>query len=145
MTMLSGCQTTRTPRAASEYLFSTDKSQTQLLEDIKAKLIEHKYSIRSLDVETGFLTTYPRRFSVGSGSSRIIAQQTIQIRQEGGGVKLRSYYECEYDYKGKKEFEACIVEDKDATEKIRRVESAMLKMIKGVLYKHATETNATEQ
>jgi hypothetical protein len=133
---LTSCQTNRTPRAASEYLYSTDKSQTQLLEDLKTKLTENKYVIKSMDIETGFLTTQPRAFTIGSGDEKIRARQTVQIRQEGGGVKIRSIYECEYEHKGTKAFEPCVVEDDGANQKIQRIEGALLKLIRENLNKH---------
>jgi hypothetical protein len=136
--ILSSCQTTRTPRAASEYLFSTDKSQTSLLEDLKAKLTEHKYEIKTFDIETGFLVTKPRRFSIGSGGDKYSARQVVQIRQEGGSVKIRSIYECEYEQKGQRQFEACIVEDQEASAKIQRVESGLLRLLKDNLNKHGS-------
>jgi hypothetical protein len=131
--MLSSCQTTRTPRAASEYLYSTDKSQTQLLEDLKAKFTENKYEVKTLDIETGFLVTKPRKFNIGNGE---VGRQTVQIRQEGGSVKIRSVYECEYEVAGKKDFEPCLIEDSDATQKIQRIDGLLLKIVKDTLNKH---------
>lgn len=131
---LVACSTTRTPRAPNEYLYSTDKAVTQLLGDIRAKLVENKYQIKTFDIETGFLVTEPRRFTVGR--SRRAARQTIQLRQEGGSLKLRTFYECEYENDGAKEFEPCIVEDEDASAKIQKIEGLTLKLVKDNLFKH---------
>lgn len=131
--MLSSCETTRTARPASEYLYSTDKAQTQLLEDLKAKLIENKYEVKTLDLETGFLVTKPRRFNIGNG---VAGRQSVQIRQEGGSVKIRSIYECEYENDGAKKFEPCLLEDEEAGKKIQRVDALLLKIIQDNLNKH---------
>lgn len=132
------CATPPKPRVASEYLLVTDKSSAAVLKDVQKKLEEIKYSIRTVDPEVGVLVTKPRRFSYTKGGVPASARQSLQVRQEGGSVKLRFQYECELAAQGGA-FAECFQEDQALDEKIRRIEPSVVRRVREVLLKHKSE------
>jgi hypothetical protein len=105
---------------------------------LQAKLVENKYEVKTIDFETGFLVAKPRSFMIGASKERRPARQIVQIRQEGGSVKVRTIYECEYDHENGKFFEPCLLEDQDATAKIQRVDGLLQKLVRDNLNKHGS-------
>ncbi|MCB0349534.1 MAG: hypothetical protein KDD38_00010 [Bdellovibrionales bacterium] len=140
--LLSNCATAPKPRAASEYLLTTDKGVSNVLEDVKIALESKKYKIKTVDNATGILLTYPRKYTFTSGGKRIFARQIIQLRQEGGSVKLRIVYEC--DYNGI-DYEGCARDDADSNAKIMRIEPALVELIRPALIKHKDELSEDDE
>jgi hypothetical protein len=137
--ILCSCATPMTPREPSEYLLTTDMASTILLKDVKAKLEENKYKIRKFDIGAGLLLTEPRKFSFEKNGKKIAANQSLQLRQEGGSVKLRIAYSCNYTGDT---FVTCHAQDQEAAAKINRVEPALVEMIRPLLVKHAASAEA---
>ena len=133
--ILSACATRQIPMEPSIYLLSTDKGPGWLLGEVAEDLKENKYKIETMDASTGLLVTEPRRFVILRGDERTYAEQTFQLRQEGGSIKVRLTYEC--DYKDGKA--PCDVNDSEATTKIRRIERLLLAIINRRLYKKPGE------
>ncbi len=128
----SGCVTQPRFRAASEYLLTTDKGTTSLFTDLKAGLGEHKYTVEKEDSAAGILLLAPRPFSYASGGHKVSARQIVQMRQEGGSVKVRISYECKYA----SEFEACLENDSRVSEKIGRIENSLVEVIQPIMLKY---------
>lgn len=125
-----GCATPRTGRDPSTYLLNTDKPQNILMKELETILKENKYEIKTFDLQSGILVTKPRGFSYGSDKSR--ARHTVQISQEGGSVSLRVVYDCEYaDKSGVKAFEECESRDEDFEGKVKKIESSLVRLIRG--------------
>jgi len=143
LAVISNCAHQQTPRAPSDYLLTTDRGVTELLRDVRAKLQENKYRIRREDAAAGLLVTYPRRFSFNSDGNKVLARQTVEVRQEGGSVKLRIIYDCSYDGSGKK-FSPCFKEDAAAMTKISRLEPALVELIKPALQRRGGNKKPAE-
>lgn len=126
-----GCVSVPVSRSPSEYLLTTDKNVAEVLHDVRVKLEENKYKIKAENVEAGILLTSPRQFSFEKEGQKIIGRQTLQMRQEGGSVKLRIVYDCKY----MDEFESCHRNDQHVQAKINRLEPALINMIKPLLMK----------
>lgn len=133
--ILSACASVPKSRPASEYLLTTDKSTSNVLNDLKVKLEEKKYKIQKLDVTAGILTVEPRSYIFISSGKKIFARQIVQIRQEGGSVKVRFIYECNYS---EIEFETCHAEDEDSNAKISKIEPKLIREIRPLLMKHGS-------
>ena len=88
-----------------------------------------------MDLNVGLLVMEPRRFVVLRGDAKTYARQTIQLRQEGGSVKMRMTYECEYG----QGISECNTDDDFAVEKIRRIERIIMSMINRKLFKKPGE------
>lgn len=134
---VSGCSTTKVPRPPSTYLLSTEKSQVQLMTEIRDMLVASKYQVKTFNSQTGFLVLQPRRFSVKKpDGSQVAVKQSMVIRQEGGSVSLRASYECEYpNEKNEKTYSACNNDDQEVGQKIRKIESLVLKQVRQKLEK----------
>src|SRR6185437_14857963 len=92
-----GCESMPKRRPASEYLFSTNQSTGVLLNQLKDTFTQHKYTIAKQDNAAGILLMAPRTFIFTSTAGKTKAHQVVQIRQEGGSLKIRMAYECNYD------------------------------------------------
>jgi hypothetical protein len=131
---LIGCATTPKYRVASEYLLSTDLNIKTVFDDIVKQLEKYKYKPNKSDPEAGILIFEPRKFSYPSGKINISAQQVLYVRQEGGSVKLRLSYDCNYTGNS---YEQCRYSDNDVNAKISRIEPPLVGMIKPLLTKRA--------
>lgn len=129
---LSACVTTPKSRTASEYLLTSDQDTKTVFQGIQEKLGAYKYKMKTIDLEAGILAFEPRQFSFDRGGQKINARQSVHIRQEGGSVKVRITYECNYV----EDFVPCHYTDKDVASKISRIEPSLIKAIKPVLMKH---------
>lgn len=125
-----GCASAPSKRQPTQYLYSTDKSTTNLLKDLRDSLVEKKYKIRKIDVGAGLLITEPRSFSYGEDDKK--AKQILNIRQEGASVKVAVSYTC-LDDSGK--FIGCYEDNEELALKIKRVESPIIKIIRDQLTK----------
>lgn len=134
--LVSACATQPKNRAASEYLLTTDKSTSVLFKDLKNQLGEHKYTVEREDDTAGILLLSPREFSYG-GSKRP-ARQSIQMRQEGGSVKVRIAYECKYSA----DFEPCLDSDRPISAKISRIEASLIEMLQPIMVRHIEEATS---
>lgn len=132
---LAGCQSASFPIEPSIYLLSTDKEPRSFLNEIADELKKSRYEVESLDLNVGLLVMEPRRFTILRGDQKSYASQKFQMRQEGGSVKLRITYECEYE-NGVTE---CDTKDEYAMEKIRRIERIIMSMINRRLFKKPGE------
>jgi hypothetical protein len=128
----SACVTAPKSRTASEYLLTTDLATKTVFDGIQEALGAYKYKMKTLDLDAGILVFEPRNFSFDRGGQKVPAKQTLYVRQEGGSVKLRITYECNYV----EDFVPCHLNDKDVASKISRIEPAIVKAIKPVLMKH---------
>ena len=140
--VLVGCASQSFPIEPSVYLLSTDKEPRSFLNEIAEELGKSRYEVESLDLNVGLLKMEPRRFVVIRGDQRTYAQQTVQVRQEGGSVKVRMSYLCEYG-QGTSE---CNSDDDFATDKINRIERIIMAMLNRKLFKKpgAERTKARE-
>jgi hypothetical protein len=68
----------------------------------------------------------------------------VNIRQEGGSVKLRIIYDCNYSGDGRT-YEVCYITDDQATAKIKRIEPALVDVIRPLLMKHANNKEDAEK
>lgn len=137
-----GCATQSKTRASSEYLLTTDKGTTSLFKEIAKTMDEHKYSVKKEDVSAGILLLSPRRFSfVNDDRRKTQARQTVQLRQEGGSVKVRISYECNYANDGK-DFVPCYDEPALDT-KVGRIESILVELLQPTMLKHSAEPTET--
>jgi hypothetical protein len=134
--LFAGCASRPVGRDPSEYLLTTDRDAQSLLKDIRTALEGKKYKIRKEDPSAGLLVAAPRKFSFEREGTKVTARQVVNLRQEGGSVKLRIVYECNYAGDGQT-FDVCYVSDNEATAKINRVEPALLDVIRPFLMKHA--------
>lgn len=125
-----GCATPKMSRDPSTYLMNTDKPQSVLMKELETILKDNKYEIKTFDLQSGILVTKPRGFSYGSDKAR--ARHTVQVSQEGGSVSLRIIYDCEYaDKSGAKAYEECEDRDEDLEAKIKKIESSLVRVIRG--------------
>ena len=128
-------------RSVSEYLFSTKRGTENFIEDLKKTLESKRYTIRNIDTTLGILTTRPRKFMIHEDGAEVQADHTIQVRQEGGSVKVRIQYKCNYTG----QMEACSKEDAATEEKISRFEPKLIQLIKKVVArKDSTEVKLQE-
>ncbi len=127
--VLAGCATGPAKRGPSEYLLSVDRGVTASLRDLRVKLEEEKYVVGREDLDAGFLILKPRTFSFERNGSKVVARQFVQIRQEGGSVKVRLSYECKYEMS----FDACDQDDEGARAKISRLERPLLDLLRPIL------------
>jgi hypothetical protein len=142
-----GCATKMTNRRASEFLFSTDRSATNVFSDARQLLEKNKYVITKEDVTAGILVTQPRKYSFEKGGSKISGQQTLRIRLEGGSAKINVTYECNYAL-DRITFVPCYNEDTASNDKIRRLDPALISILKPILNKatsKATEPASTSK
>lgn len=128
-----GCSTPPKVRGPSEYLMATDQNVETLLTKIQEKLESYKYVAKRLDPAAGILIFEPRRFTYDSGGETIGAEQTIHIRQEGGSVKLRIKYDCEYT---ESSYVPCSKNDQQVQAKVKRLEASLMAAIRPLLLKH---------
>lgn len=135
---LAGCATKQIPMDPSVYLLSTDSEPRWLLDQVSEELVKNKYTVESLDYNVGLLVMAPRRFVIPRGDKVSYGEQYFQIRQEGGSVKVRMSYMCDYPV-GKVE---CYVGDNEADQKIKRLERLILAMINRKLFKKPGEDRA---
>lgn len=126
-----GCAHKVVNREPSTYLMNTDKPQNLLMGELEGLLKENKYEIRTFDAQTGILVSKPRLFGYTVDGQKERARHTVQIRQEGGSVSMRIVYECEYtDKKGQVEYAECPENDEGLTEKARKIESLLVRLIR---------------
>ena len=144
ISLISGCAHQPIPREASEYLLTTDRDAVALLKAIRTALEEKKYTVSREDVPAGLLVVAPRRFSFDKNGSKIAARQSINMRQEGGSLKIRITYDCNYAG-DERTFVTCFSEDAEATAKIKRIEPALIQAIKPHLMKHADPEDESVQ
>ncbi len=137
---ITGCTTAPKPRMPSEYLLTTDKGSTNVLSDLRTALEDKKYKVKKMDVATGILITHPRKYSFNRAGKQVPARQTLHIRQEGGSVKLRIIYECDYSNAA---YEGCLRDDADSNAKINRIEPPLIELIRPLLMKHAGGNSPT--
>ncbi len=135
---ISGCATEPKNRAASEFLLTTDKATSMLFSDIKTMLDEHKYSVQRQDVTAGILLLAPRNFVYSNGPKKTLARQNVQMRQEGGSVKVRITYECNYAG-DRKEFVPCLDGDGAIATKISRIETSLIEVIQPAMLRHSSD------
>ena len=135
---LASCATRSVPIEPSVYLLSTDKEPQWLLDQVSEELKKNRYEIESIDYNVGLLVMAPRRFVIVRRGERSYGEQSFQLRQEGGSVKVRISYMCEYP-KGKL---PCDQDDRDAIDKIKRIERLILSMVNRKLFKKAGEERA---
>lgn len=129
---LCGCATDQLYRQPTDALYPTNRSTSNLFNDLTSKLHKYQYKVVSEDKSVGILLTAPRQFSFTSNGQRVLATQTAQIRQEGGAVKLRLSYKCNYSGDGTT-FVPCLVNDQEAESKIGLVDHAFMNMVKPLL------------
>lgn len=142
--LFAGCAHKVVTREPSTYLMNTDKPQNLLMGELDGLLKENKYEVRTFDPQTGILVTRPRLFAYTIDGQKERARHTVQIRQEGGSVSMRILYECEYaDKKGETEFAECQENDEALTEKARKIESLLVRLIRQKVDK-AAETEKTK-
>ena len=89
-------------------------------------LEKNKYQISTLDTNSGILVAEPRKFVIMRDGDKTYGEQTFELRQEGGSVKLRLAYQCEYEVDV---YEDCLEGDIEGRRKIRRIENLLMSMI----------------
>ena len=132
---LAGCATTPVERAPSEYLLATDKDIAKALKDVRTELEKNKYAIKKEDLNSGILITIPRKFFYEEDGKKKSAYQTLQFRQEGGSVKIRIVYKCNYGEE-LDSIEPCHKDDTALRSKISRLEPLLIKAIQPALLKY---------
>jgi hypothetical protein len=119
-------------RTASERLLRTDQPTNVLFASLKSALEQHKYHVQHEDPAAGLLVMSPRAFSYSSGGRKNYAHQLIQIRQEGGSIKVRLNYECSADgVEGP--FKPCLEGDEALSQKVNRIESSFFEIVNPLL------------
>ncbi len=139
-----GCVTMPKYRPPSDYLLSTDMSVTDVVKSVKAKLTESKYLASRENLDAGLLVFEPRQFAFDKKGVRSLVQQVIQIRHEGGSVKVHITYTCNYTGADEVPFKQCFQKDKVLEDKIKRVEKALISSMRDVLVKHKETAPATK-
>lgn len=140
---MNGCVTPPRNKEPAEYLLSTDRSTTEVNAVLKAKLAESKYTVSRENIEVGLLLFAPRGFSFENKGKKIKARQIIQVRHEGGSVKIHINYECDYVGRGAN-YTPCREDERPLDEKISKIESPLIEGVKNVLLKHGgTKANPT--
>ena len=129
--LLVSCATKSVPIEASLYLLSTDRDSESFLNEMAEELKKNRYEVETLNFNVGLLKMEPRRFVILRDEQRTYGTQVIEMRQEGGSVKLSMEYECEYGQISSK----CVTDDEYATEKIRRIERIIIAMVNRRLFK----------
>jgi hypothetical protein len=135
--LLMGCATKGKPIESSVFLLSTDKSITALLNELSEDLKANKYEIETLNTNLGVLNTKPRRFLVRRGDQTTPAEQTVQIRQEGGSVQLRLLYQCDDGLTG---MGPCMSNDVVVRNKIARIENLLITTVNRRLFKDRSQS-----
>ncbi len=134
---LTGCAANSDYLKPTQVLLSTDRSTSQIFSDLRTKLGKYKYKIALEDQGIGLLVTEPRQFSFTHNGERIAAQQTVQIRQEGGSVKVRLSYTC--DYASDRKFTPCLANDTEDNQKILRLNRGLIHLVMQSLKEPATQ------
>lgn len=130
-----GCATAPRIRPASEFLLTSEKGMTQSVADVKQALTQKKYVIQQENPEIGVLISKPRSFSYNKNGVKTPARQTVQMRQEGGSVKLRLQYECQITTESGAIFQPCHLDDAEATAKILRLDHITAELVREALQK----------
>lgn len=133
---LAGCAANSNYLKPTQVLLSTDRSTSQIFSDLRTKLGKYKYKIALEDRSVGLLVSEPRQFSLDHNGQKIEAQQTVQIRQEGGSVKVRLSYAC--DYTGDRKFTPCLADDPEDNQKISRLNRGLIRLVTQALKNPAT-------
>lgn len=127
-----GCASAPKPIGPSVHLLATNRTAPELLPDVEAELLKQKYVVNKISPEVGLLALQPRDFSVQHEGKKIPAQQIVQMRQEGGSLKLRIVYRCQYKFG---QWEPCYADHPDVANKIRRVDQMIVKLIGNQLFR----------
>ncbi len=135
--VLDGCASSPRFRPATQALLPTNRGVSQFFHDLSTKLRQHKYKIVNDDPTAGILLTAPRQFSFIDRGRQMVANQRVEIHQEGGAVKLRLSYKCNYSGDGHT-FTPCLANDADAVKKIARVDKAFIGLLKPILRRPQT-------
>lgn len=130
--LMVGCASAPKPIGPSVHVLATNRTAPELLPDVESKLMKNKYEVSKISPEVGLLALKPRRFSVQHEGKKISANQTVQMRQEGGSLKLRIVYKCEYKLG---QWEPCYEDHPDVASKIRRVDRMIVKLISAQLFR----------
>ncbi len=126
--VFTGCATESPYREPTRILLPTDLSTSQIFHNLHDRIALYKYKIAFEDMNVGLLVTAPRQFSFMSGDRKILARQVVQVRQEGGAVKLRLSYACAY--KNAQTFSPCLANDADANQKISHIDRGFITLVK---------------
>lgn len=135
--MLISCSTPPPPMTATTHLLSTNRAPADLLPELKADFEKNKYKVRAENPKVGVLTLQPRSFSVEG----LAAQQVVQMRQEGGSLKLKISYLCRNEV-GK--MAPCNTANEQLNEKTRRLNQMVVRLIdKHLMQDRAKKPEAT--
>ena len=129
--MFTGCATGSLYRRPTKILLPTDQSTSQVFRNLGEKIAQYHYKIAVEDMNVGLLVTAPRQFSFMHDGRKILARQVVQVRQEGGAVKLRLAYDCAYQ--GNQIFSPCLADDADANRKISHIDRGFIALVKHAL------------
>jgi hypothetical protein len=136
--VMAGCATKGRPLDASVYLLNTNRNTTALLNSLSEEFKANKYIIETRSNSLGVLSLQPRRFAIPRGENKSsFGEQIIQIRQEGGSVKVSITYRCEDPTKGS--MGPCFQRDEAATNKIARIERMLLEVFNKHMYKSKSD------
>ena len=138
--LLVSCAQKKVRPRPSSYLLSTKRGSLLLIKDLHKFLEANKYTIRNSDPDLGILTTKPKSFSIRSNGRKVRANLALQIRQEGGSVKVRISYKCKYEGN----YVGCDKSDPGTRKKISLIEPKLLKGIKEVISRKDVLTKSQE-
>ena len=137
--LIQSCQRPVYYLPPSEYLLYTNKSQSQVISDLRMKLKSENYEISRIDYVTGIMGTKPRYFYLGQRNGEARGEQIVTVHQETGSVKLRMQYQCDYTGTGD-HWTTCSVYDMTTIKKIEKLENLLLPVVSAAIHK-ATEEN----
>jgi len=129
-----GCALKGRPIDASVYLLNTNRSTSALLGALEAEMTTNKYEVEARNDQLGVLAFLPRKFVIPREDRKSFGEQMIQVRQEGGSVKIRISYRCEDVSRGDL-MGPCLDSDKAATQKISKIERLILDSFNKHMYK----------
>ena len=136
ITEFLGCASAPKPIQPSVHVMATNKTASELIPDLENQLKQSKYKVKRVDANLAFITTEPRTFSIDTAKGRLNARQSIQLRQEGGSLKLRVQYKCE-NISGV--WGDCFATDSAVPEKISRLDKLLVSQLSTQLFKERTE------
>lgn len=137
---LGACSTQHKSLEPSVQLLNTNKTPQELISDLKTALTENNYKVANENPEVGLLSLKPRGFKVSTASGEVKARQVVQMRQEGGSLKMRTTYVCNYM---SDTFESCHDGHPELIGKIQRLDVLLKNIVSKQLIKERQRAKST--
>ncbi len=137
---IGACSVPPKPLEPSVQMLNTNKTPQELIPDLKKVLTENKYAVANENPNVGLLSLKPRGFKVNTATGELKAKQVVQMRQEGGSLKMRITYVCNY---AGEQFEKCNDSSPEIISKIQRLDVLLKNIVSKQLIKERERAKST--